>query len=125
MRALGLVREQQLEHHFPRSLGALGRGFDLHALRRLADAARREHAFALDFDHAGAAIAVGPIAGLGRIAQMRDVDAEPPRDLPDGLAVVRDDFAAVEREADSGRLALLEAPLAAALLVVSVAERRL
>ncbi len=55
---------------------------------------------------------------------MRDVDAATLRDLPDRLAVARDDFLSVEREADAGRLALLEAALAAAL-VAAVAERLL
>ncbi len=61
--------------------------------RGLADAARRQHALALDLDHAGAAIAVGAVAGLGRIAQMRDVGAEALGHLPDGLALERLDFA--------------------------------
>ena len=57
-------------------LGAVGLGLDLHAGRRRADAARGQHALALDLDHADAAIAVGAVAGLGRIAQMRKLDAE-------------------------------------------------
>src|SRR5207244_1992829 len=101
-----------------------GRFPDLLACLRLADQSRGEHALALDFDHAGATIAVGPVAGLRRITQMRDVDAATLRDLPDRLAVARDDFLSVEREADAGRLALLDAALAAAL-VAAVAERRL
>ena len=43
--------------------------------RRLADARGGEHALALDLDHAGAAIAVGAVAGLRQPAQMRDLDA--------------------------------------------------
>ena len=43
--------------------------------RRRADAARGEHALAFDLHHAGAAIAVRPVARLGRVAQMRDVGA--------------------------------------------------
>jgi hypothetical protein len=41
---------------------------------------RRQHALALDLDHAGAAVAVRPQAGL--VAQVRDLDAVrawPPR----------------------------------------------
>ena len=96
--ARGLVGHQQLEHHLPRGLGALGDGLHLHAFARLADAACGQHALALDLDHAGAAIAVGAVAGLGRIAQMRDVGAEALGHLPDGLAVARLDFLAVEDE---------------------------
>ena len=96
--ALGLVGDQQLEHHLPRGLGALGGGLHLHAGARLADAACGQHALALDLHHAGAAIAVGAVAGLGRIAQMRDVGAQALGHLPDGLAVERLDFLAVEDE---------------------------
>src|SRR5664279_2710253 len=63
-----LVTDQQLGHHFARGLGAVGLRLDLHAGRRLADAACRQHALALDLDHADAAIAVGAITGLGRVA---------------------------------------------------------
>ena len=70
--ALGLVGDQQFGDHLARGLGAVGLGLDLHAGRRLADAARGQHALAFDLDHADAAIAVGAIAGLGRVAQMRD-----------------------------------------------------
>src|SRR5581483_12003874 len=56
------------------------------------------HALALDLHHAGAAIAVGAVAGLGRIAQVRNVDAFALGDLPDGLARLRRHLAAVERE---------------------------
>ena len=68
----------------------------------LADAACRQHALAFDLDHAGAAIAVGAVAGLRRVAQMRDVDAFALGDLPDGLAVMRMHLAPVEREGDAG-----------------------
>src|SRR5581483_4409527 len=96
--ALGLVGNQQLEHHLPRRPGAVGGGLHLHAFARRANAARRQHALALDLHHAGAAIAVGAVAGLGRIAQVRDVDAFALGDLPDGLARLRRHLAAVERE---------------------------
>src|ERR1041384_5176031 len=72
----------------------------LHAGARRTDAACGEHALALDLDHAGAAVAVRPIAGLGRVAQMRDARAVALRDLPDGLALARLDLFAVERERD-------------------------
>ncbi len=67
-------------------------------LDRLADAARRQHALAFDLDHAGAAIAVGAIAGLGRITQMRNLDAFALGDLPDRLAFMRVDLTAIEHE---------------------------
>src|SRR6266852_6140510 len=92
------AQDQKFEHHPARRLGAVGGGLHLHAGRRLADAARGQHPLALDLDHAGAAVAVRPVAGLGRIAQMRDVGAEAPGDLPDGLAVARLDLAALEHE---------------------------
>ena len=94
-----LVGQQELEHHAPRSLGAIGLRLDLHARRRRANAACRQHALAFDLDHADAAIAVGPIAGLGRVAQMRQLDAVAPRGAENGLAVAALDVAAVEREA--------------------------
>ena len=50
--------------HAARGLGAVGLGLHLHAGRRRADAARRQHALAFDLDHADAAIAVRPVAGL-------------------------------------------------------------
>ncbi len=98
--ALRLVADQQLEHHLAREFGALGRGLDLHAGGRLADAGRREHALALDLDHAGAAIAVGAIARRRAVAEMRNLGAAPLRRLPDGLARQRLDLDAVEEEFD-------------------------
>ena len=101
-----LVGDQELEHHAPRRGRAFRGGVNRHALARHPDARRREHALALDLDHAGAAIAVGAIAGLGRVAEMRDLDAEAMRDLPDGFARLSDDPLAVEREGDPGVLIL-------------------
>ena len=73
-------------------------GLDLHAGRRRADAACGQHALALDLDHADAAIAVGAIAGLRRVAQMRQLDAEPARGAEDGFAVADVDLAVVDHE---------------------------
>ncbi len=87
--ALRLVADQQLEHHLARKAGALARGLHLHARRRLAHARGGQHPLALDLDHAGAAIAVGAIAGLGQPAQMRDLGALPVGHLPDRLARLR------------------------------------
>src|SRR6185369_13452106 len=73
---------------------------DFHPGRRLAQAGGGQHALAFDLDHAGAAVAVGPVAGRGGIAEMRDVDAVALGGLPDGLAVARLDVGAVDRELD-------------------------
>ena len=100
-RALGLVGDEELEDELARALGALACGLDLHARRRPAHAGGGEHALALDLDHAGAAIAVGPVAGRRRVAQMRDVGAVAARHLPDGLARPRLDLAPVEDELDA------------------------
>src|SRR5262249_5037027 len=94
----GLVGEPELGHHLARRLGAVGLGLDLHAGRRRADAARREHALALDLDHADAAVAVRAIAGLGRVAQMRQLDVEPARRAEDRLARADVDLAIVDEE---------------------------
>src|SRR5579883_2405136 len=96
--ALGLIGEQQLEHHLAREFGALARRLDLHAGRGLADAGRREHALPFDLDHAGAAIAVGAVTGLGAVAEMGDLDAAALSHLPDRLAGQRLDLLAVEEE---------------------------
>ena len=80
--------------------GALGRRLDLQAVRDLALARGGEHALALDLDHAGAAVAVGAVAGLGQPAQMRDLLLVPLGDLPDGLAGLGLDLLAIELEGD-------------------------
>src|SRR5262245_37724781 len=61
---LGLIGYQKLEHHLPRGLGAVRQRFYFHAFSRVADTARCQHTLAFDLDHAGAAIAVGAVAGL-------------------------------------------------------------
>ena len=99
-RAVRLVADQELEDEAPRGLGPLARRMHLHPRRRRADARRGEHPLALDFDHAGAAIAVGAVAGLRQPAQMRDLDALSVRHLPDRLARLGLDLGAIEKEAD-------------------------
>src|SRR5262249_50710344 len=79
-------------------LGAVRTCGDLHAICGLADAACRQNPLAFDLHHAGAAIAVRTVAGLGRVAQMRDVGAVPVRHLPDGLIGAGLDLAAIEGE---------------------------
>src|SRR5882762_6575695 len=73
---------------------------DLHPRFRGPDARGGEHPLALNLDHAGAAIAVGAVAGLGQPAQMRDLDAVAVRRLPDRLARLGLDLGVVEKEAD-------------------------
>src|SRR6185437_7350727 len=82
-----LVGEQQFRDHAARGLGALGLGLHLHAGRRRAQATRGQHALALDLDHADAAVAVRPVAGLRRVAQVRQLDVEAARGAEDGFAV--------------------------------------
>ena len=98
VRPVGLIGEQKLGDHAARGLGALGLGLDFHAGRRRADAARRQHALAFDLDHADPAIAVGPVAGLRRIAQMRQLDAEPARGAENRFAGADVDLAVVDGE---------------------------
>ena len=95
-----LIGDEHLHHHPARGLRPLGGGVHHHARRRPALARCGEHPLALHLHHARAAVAVGPVAGLVRVAQMRYVGAETMRDLPDRLAVERLDLAAVERESD-------------------------
>src|SRR5262249_15081151 len=93
-----LVGHQQLEHHAPRRFGAIGLRLDLHAGGWGADAACGQHALALDLHHADAAVAVGTVAGLGQVAQVRQLDAEPARGAKDRLAGADVDFASVDAE---------------------------
>ncbi len=93
-----LVGHQQFGDHPPRGLGAVGLGLDLHAGRRRAQAACREHALALDLDHADAAVAVGAIAGLGRVAQVRQLDVVAAAGAEDRLAGADVDLLAVHEE---------------------------
>src|SRR4029079_10616515 len=88
---------------------------DLHAGRRRADAARREHALALDLHHADAAVAVRAIARLRRVAEVRQLDVEPARRAKDALARTDVDFAIVDEEG-LGVFALLRLSFARALV---------
>ena len=81
-----LVGEQELHDHAARLHGAIGRRLHHHVGRRLADAGGSQNALAVDLDHAGAAIAIGTVAGLWQPAKMRDVDALALGDLPYGFA---------------------------------------
>ena len=81
-----LVRDQQFNDHFPRFFGARGCGLDLHSFGRRSDAGGSKDTLALNFDHAGAAVAVGPVAGLARVTKVRDIGALPYGHVPDRLA---------------------------------------
>src|SRR5262249_40946652 len=100
-----LVGDEQLHHHLLRGGGARAFRLHLHADRRRALAGRRQHALALDLDHAGAAIAVGAIVRRGRIAEMRDLTALALCHLPDRLAGLGFDLLAVELECNPGHSA--------------------
>src|SRR6185312_14498905 len=103
--ARGLIGDQELHHHFLRRDGAVACALDLHADRWRAFAGGRQHALALDLDHAGAAIAVGPVVGCGRVAEMRDLVALALGDLPDGFSWLRLDLLAIELELNLGHSA--------------------
>src|SRR5579883_2995806 len=94
----GLVGEEKLGDHLARGLGAVGLRLHLHAGRRRANAACGEHALALDLDHADAAVAVGAVAGLGRVAQVRQLDVEAAGGAEDRLARPDVDLAVVDEE---------------------------
>src|SRR5262245_61724655 len=70
----------------------------LHSRPRPAGAGRPGPALALRLDHADAAVAVRPIAGLGRVAQVRKLDAEAARGAENGLAVADVDLALINAE---------------------------
>ena len=93
-----LIGDQQFGNHLARGFRAMAVGGDLHARIGRADAGRGQHALALDLDHADAAIAVGAVAGLRRIAQMRQLDVEPARGAEDRLALADVDLVAVDEE---------------------------
>src|SRR5438445_6736015 len=95
-----LIGDQEFHHHLLRRDRTRACRLHLHADARRTLAGSRQHALAFDLDHAGAAIAVGPVIRLGRIAQMRNFAALAFGDLPDGLAVDGFDLLAVEPELD-------------------------
>ena len=90
-----LVGKQQFQHHAPGARRPVARAVHGHARRGVPQAGRRQRALALDLDHAGAAIAVGAVARLRRIAKMRQHGAEARGRLPDGFPGQRQHLAAV------------------------------
>ena len=95
-----LVGHQHFDHHLARLVRPRAVGRNLHPLRRGADTGGRQRAFPFDLDHAGAAIAVGAVAGLPRMAEMRDTGALSQRHLPDRFACRGGHGLAVQREGD-------------------------
>ena len=93
-----LVGDEEFGDHAARRLGAVGLRLDLHARRRRADAARGEHALALDLDHADAAVAVRPVARPGVVAQVRHPDAEAASGAEDRLTLADVDLLVVHEE---------------------------
>ena len=97
------VGSKQFEDQFAVFLHPLAGGVDLHPVCGLAHAGSCQHALTFHLDHAGAAVAVGAIAGRILPAQMRDGVALALSHLPDGFAGCGGDFPSVQREDDSLR----------------------
>ena len=95
-----LIGDKQFHHHPAGCCRPVRLAVDDHALGWRADTGCRKHPLALDLDHAGTAIAVRPVTGIILVTQMWDVGAKAGRGLPDGLAILGQDFLAIKREAD-------------------------
>ena len=80
-----LIGDEKLDHQGAEPWRPVAFGPDAHADAGLAHAGGREHPLAVDLHHAGAAIAVRSVIGLGRMAEMRDLGSEPLGHLPDRL----------------------------------------
>jgi hypothetical protein len=80
-----LVGHQQFDDHLAGLFGALVLRFTTMPSAGFADAGGGKRALALDLDHAGAAVAVGPVAGLVAPAQMRNGRAFALGHLPDAF----------------------------------------
>ena len=98
--ARGHVGLQQFEDHRPRLFNALAGGLHHHAGHRLTDTGSGEGAFALDFAQARPAVAIRPVAGCIKVAEVRNARALALGDLPEAFAGRRLDFAAIEHETD-------------------------
>jgi hypothetical protein len=101
---LGHVGQQQFQHQLLRGDGTLAVGDDLHAGRGIAAAGGGEHALAVDLHHAGAAVAHRFHAF--HVAQARNLHAFAVGDLQQRLGGAAADLAAVQAEADGGRIEL-------------------
>ena len=97
------IRCKHLEDHCAGFFGTLGFGADHHVRCRLANAGCSQYALAFDFDHAGAAIAVRPVARLVEMAKMRNALAFALRNFPNGFAGIGGNLLSVEGELDGLR----------------------
>ena len=97
-----LVGSQQFDHELAGFLGPFAVGRDDHAVRHRSDAGGDQRPLSFDFDHAGTAIAIGPVAGVGLVAEMRDHEAAAMGGFPDGPAFGDGDAVAVQRECHHG-----------------------
>lgn len=95
------VGQQQFKHHLLRGDGTLVVGTDFHIRFWRAAAGRRQYTLALDFHHAGAAVAVG--AHAVHIAKMRNFHAIALGGLNDGFAFKRVNGFAVQIEGNGLR----------------------
>ena len=98
--AVRLVGDQHLKHQFAGFGGAFGIRLHHHAVGHRANAGSGQRALAFDLDHAGAAVAIGAVAGRGFVAEMRDLQATAMGGFPDGVIVGNGDFFAVEGKRD-------------------------
>src|SRR4029453_10389690 len=96
--ARGHVGCEELDDHLLSMHGARAVARDLHSGTGLPTARRREHALALDLDHARPAVAVRTVSRL--VAEPRNLDAEPVGSLDDRLAGQCADVPAVQPERD-------------------------
>ena len=94
------VSRQQFEHHGARLFDPLAGTVDDHAFGRLADTGRRKRTLALHLADASAAIAIGAIAGLIEMAQMRDHCAFAFGDIPNGFINRSRHLAAIKNKLD-------------------------
>src|SRR5690625_3051919 len=95
-----LIGDQQLEDHLLGGLGLFTAGGHYHSVGRRANAGGRQHTLTLDFDHAGAAVAIRPIPWLGQVAEMGNFGPFALSDLPDRLSRCGLDRPAVKGEAN-------------------------
>ena len=98
--ALGLVRHQQLNHHFARTFGPRIVGGHNHPFSGFADAGGGKRALALNLDHTGAAVAVRAIPRCWLVAQMRDLQAPTIGHFPNGQTCFGLNRFAIQREGD-------------------------
>ena len=94
----GLICHEEFHHHLTRIGRASIVGGDDHPFGGFANAGGREGPLAFDLHHTGAAVAVGAIARLRLVAQMRDLETATIGDFPDGQASLGRDLFAIQRK---------------------------